>query len=90
MAASARLSASGFWQVSDAANLAPGLSARTYGWTARANVSFRVSRTFDLQSFLFYQSPLTVEEMYRMLYWSNARIAPRSELSSACRVRARR
>jgi hypothetical protein len=56
------VSASGFRQVSNAANLGPGLSAKTFGWTARTNASFRVSRTLDLQTLLSYQAPLTVEQ----------------------------
>lgn len=54
--------ASAYRQVSDAANLGPGLNAETYGWTARTNISLRVSRTFDLQTLLFYQAPMTVEQ----------------------------
>jgi hypothetical protein len=54
--------ASGFRQVSNAANLAPGLSARTFGWTARTNATFRVSSTVDLQTLLSYQAPMTVEQ----------------------------
>jgi hypothetical protein len=38
------------------------LSARTIGWTARTNVSFRVSKTFDMQGLAFYQAPMTVEQ----------------------------
>jgi outer membrane cobalamin receptor len=70
------MSASGFRQVSDAANLGPGLSARTLGWTARTNASFRVSRTFDLQTLLSYQAPLTVEQ---------GRVASRTRLTLAAR-----
>jgi outer membrane receptor for ferrienterochelin and colicin len=55
-------SASAFRQVSNAANLAPGLSAKTFGWTVRTNASFRASRTIDLQMLLFYQAPMTVEQ----------------------------
>jgi outer membrane receptor for ferrienterochelin and colicin len=54
--------ASGFRQVSNAANLSPGLSASTFGWTARTNASFRISSTVDLQTLLSYQAPMTVEQ----------------------------
>ena len=54
--------ASGFRQVSNAANLAPGLSAQTFGWTARTNATLHVSSTVDLQTLLFYQAPMTVEQ----------------------------
>jgi hypothetical protein len=53
---------SGFRQVSDAANLSPGFSARTYGWTARTNATFRVSSTVDVQTLLSYQAPMIVEQ----------------------------
>ncbi|MDQ6634545.1 MAG: TonB-dependent receptor [Gemmatimonadota bacterium] len=54
--------ASVFEQVSNASNLDPSLSARTLGWTARMNASYRATSTFDLQSLLFYQAPMTVEQ----------------------------
>ena len=54
--------ASGFRQVSNASNLDPSLSARTFGWTARTNASYRVSSTVDLQTFLFYRAAMTVEQ----------------------------
>lgn len=56
------MGASAFRQVSDASNLDPGLSARTFGWSARTNVSFKVSPTVDLQTLLFYRAPMTVEQ----------------------------
>jgi outer membrane cobalamin receptor len=54
--------ASAFRQVSDAANLGPGLSAKTFGWTARTNATFRASRSVDVQALLSYQAPMTVEQ----------------------------
>ena len=54
--------ASGFRQVSNAANLAPGLSAQTFGWTARTNATLHVSSAVDLQTLFFYQAPMTVEQ----------------------------
>ena len=53
---------SGFRQISDAANLSPGFSARTYGWTARTNATFRVSPTVAVQTLLSYQAPMIVEQ----------------------------
>ncbi|HXM37983.1 MAG TPA: TonB-dependent receptor [Gemmatimonadales bacterium] len=70
------VSASGFRQVSNAANLGPGLSAKTFGWTARTNASFRVSSTLDLQTLLSYQAPMTVEQ---------GRVASRMRLTVAAR-----
>jgi hypothetical protein len=54
--------ASAFRQVSDASNLGPGLSARTFGWTARTNATFRATSTVDLQALLSYQAAMTVEQ----------------------------
>ena len=56
------VSGSGFRQVTDAANLLPGLFARTFGWTARTNATFRASSTVDVQTLLSYQAPMTVEQ----------------------------
>jgi outer membrane cobalamin receptor len=70
------LSASAFRQVSDAANVAPGISAKTFGWNSRANLSYRVSRSIDVQSLLSYQAPMTVEQ---------GRIASRTRFSLAAR-----
>ncbi len=54
--------ASGFRQVSDAANLGAGLSADAFVWTARANIAWRVSRTLDVQGLVTYRAPQTVEQ----------------------------
>ena len=55
-------SASAYRQVSNASNLAQDFSVRTFGWSARTNASFRVSRTIDFQALLSYQAPMTVEQ----------------------------
>jgi hypothetical protein len=62
--------------VSDAANLSPGFSARTFGWTARTNAMFRVSSTVDVQTLLSYPAPMIVEQ---------GRNASRTRLSAAVR-----
>ena len=67
---------SGFRQISDAANLSPGFSARTFGWTARTNATFRLSSTVDVQTLLSYQAPMVVEQ---------GRNAARMRLSVAAR-----
>jgi len=54
--------ASAFRQVSNAANVADGLSIRTFGWRVRSNASLRVSSTQDLQALVSYQAPMTVEQ----------------------------
>ncbi|MEO8337396.1 MAG: outer membrane beta-barrel family protein [bacterium] len=56
------LGVSAFRQVSNASNLAPGLSARTFGWRARTNASYRVSSTVDLQTLISYQAAMDVEQ----------------------------
>lgn len=55
-------SASAFGTNSNAANIGTGLSIRTFGWRARANVSYRASKTVDAQALLSYQPALTVEQ----------------------------
>ncbi|MGH7605449.1 MAG: outer membrane beta-barrel family protein, partial [Gemmatimonadaceae bacterium] len=54
--------ASGFHQVSDAANLSPGFSAATFGWDARTNAMIRLSPTVDMQALISYRAPMTVEQ----------------------------
>src|SRR5467141_2383237 len=54
--------ASAFRQVSNASNLGPGLSAKTFGWTARTNTTIRIAPTVDVQALLSYQAPMTVEQ----------------------------
>ncbi len=68
--------ASVFRQVSNAANLDPALSARTFGWTARTNATFRAARGLDLQALVSYQAPMTVEQ---------GRISSRTRVSFAAR-----
>jgi hypothetical protein len=48
--------------MSNAANITPGLAARTVGWTARTNVSLRLNPSLDVQSLVFYRGPMTVEQ----------------------------
>jgi hypothetical protein len=55
-------SASAYRQVSNAANLGTGLSVRTFGWSARTNVTFRVSPSVDVQALFSYQAPMNVEQ----------------------------
>jgi hypothetical protein len=73
--------ASAFRQVSNAANLDPSLSARTFGWTARTNATLRVLRMLDVQSLLFYMAPMTVEQ---------GRAASRTRFSLAARQKLMR
>lgn len=73
------LGASAFRQVSNAANIAPGLSARTFGWTARTNVTYHASSTFDVQALLFYRGPMTMEQG-RMASQARINVAARKKL----------
>jgi outer membrane cobalamin receptor len=53
---------SAFRQVTNASNVAPDLSIRTFGWRARANGAYRVSSTVDVQALFTYQAAMTVEQ----------------------------
>ncbi|MEP6731295.1 MAG: TonB-dependent receptor [bacterium] len=53
---------SAFRQMSNASNVAPDLSIRTFGWRARANAAYRVSKTVDVQALFSYQAAMTVEQ----------------------------
>jgi len=68
--------ASAFRQVSNAANLAPGLNAKTFGLTTRTNLSLHVSSTLDMQALVSYQTPMIVEQ---------GRNASRTQVSFAAR-----
>jgi hypothetical protein len=54
--------ASAFHQVSNAANVTPGLSINAWGWRARANATMRFSKTMDVQGLVSYQPAMTVEQ----------------------------
>src|SRR5204862_5485613 len=56
------MGASAFRQVSNAANIGPGLNAKTFGWTARTNASYRFSPTLDMQAIISYRAATTVEQ----------------------------
>jgi outer membrane receptor for ferrienterochelin and colicin len=55
-------SASAFHQVSNAANVTPGLSINTFGYRVRTNATYRFSKTMDVQGLLSYQPAMTVEQ----------------------------
>ena len=54
--------ASAYKQVSNASNVANGLSINTFGWTARSNITFRLSGTVDAQALVSYQAPMDIEQ----------------------------
>jgi outer membrane cobalamin receptor len=53
---------SAYRQVSNASNVAPDLSISTFGWRARANGAYRVSKTVDVQALFSYQAAMNVEQ----------------------------
>ena len=53
---------SAFHQSTNASNVASNLSISTFGWRARANGAYRVSRTVDVQALFTYQAAMTVEQ----------------------------
>ena len=53
---------SAFRQVTNAANVTPNISIRTFGWRARANAAYRVSKAVDVQALFAYQAAMTVEQ----------------------------
>jgi len=53
---------SAYKQQSNASNLAPNLSLSTFGWSARTNVTFNISRTIDAQALVNYQAAQDVEQ----------------------------
>ena len=53
---------SSYKQVSNAANIAPGFSVNTFGWSVRTNVSYRFSKTVDAQALINYQAAVNVEQ----------------------------
>ncbi len=54
--------ASAYHQVSNAANVTPGLSINAFGWRARANATMRFTNTLDVQALMSYQPAMTVEQ----------------------------
>ncbi|MEO7454758.1 MAG: TonB-dependent receptor [Gemmatimonadaceae bacterium] len=54
--------ASAYHQVSNAANVTPGLSINAFGWRARANATMKFSKTMDVQALVSYQPAMTVEQ----------------------------
>jgi outer membrane beta-barrel protein/carboxypeptidase family protein/TonB-dependent receptor-like protein len=49
-------------QQSNASNLAPNLSLSTFGWSARTNVTIKISGTVDAQALVNYQAAQDVEQ----------------------------
>ena len=53
---------SAYHQRNNASNLDPSLSASTFGWSARTNMAFRVSRKIDAQALVSYTGRATVDQ----------------------------
>jgi outer membrane receptor protein involved in Fe transport len=54
--------ASVFEQHTDAGNLANARSVKAFGWSARANASWKVTPLLDLQAFTMYRAPQKTEQ----------------------------
>lgn len=61
-----RLSAFGgfnaFQMQTDGSNVSPALNTDAFTWSARANVSFKVNPTLDVQGMYMYRAPMNVEQ----------------------------
>ena len=53
---------SAFQQVTDAANLSTDLSNKAFGWSTRANATWRINPTLDIQGFVMYRAPMDNEQ----------------------------
>lgn len=53
---------SAFRQVTDATNISTDLTSSAFGWSARANATFRVTPRLDAQGFLMYRAPMNTEQ----------------------------
>lgn len=56
------LGSSAFRQTSNASNVASNLSFSTFGWRTRANGTYRVSNTMDVQALFTYHAAMRVEQ----------------------------
>lgn len=71
--------ASVFEQNTDAGNLANARSVRALGWSTRANASWKVTPTLDLQAFGSYRAPIKTEQG-RMSRFAMTNLAVRQKL----------
>jgi outer membrane receptor protein involved in Fe transport len=72
--------ASVYEQRTDAANIAGARSVNAFGWSARANATWKVSPTFDLQAFTMYRAPQKTEQG-RMSRFAMTNLAVRHKLN---------
>ena len=70
---------SAFQQVTDASNLTTDASNKAFGWTARGNVTMKLSPTLDLQAFGMYRAPMNAE-LGRMRSMSMVNLALRQKV----------
>ena len=56
------VSGSTFKQSSNAANVGAGLSVSTFGWSARTNLSFRLTKAIDAQALVNYTAAMDIEQ----------------------------
>ncbi|MGZ8468143.1 MAG: TonB-dependent receptor domain-containing protein [Gemmatirosa sp.] len=71
--------ASVFEQQTDAGNLTGAASVRTFGWSARANGTWKVTPALDLQAFTMYRAPMKTEQG-RMSRFAMTNLAVRQKL----------
>lgn len=70
---------SAFEQRVDATNIASARSVRAFGWSARANATYKVTPKLDVQSFVMYRAPMKTEQG-RMSSFSFLNVALRQKL----------
>jgi outer membrane receptor protein involved in Fe transport len=71
--------ASVFEQQTDAGNLSGATSVRTFGWSARANATWKVTPALDLQAMSMYRAPMKTEQG-RMSRFAMTNLALRQKL----------
>jgi ferric enterobactin receptor len=71
--------ASVYEQQTDAANIAGARSVRAFGWSTRANATWKVTPSLDLQAFTMYRAPQKTEQG-RMSRFAMTNLAVRRKL----------
>ena len=70
---------SAFKQVTDGSNLSTDVSNDAFGWSARGNLTFKATRTLDIQSFVMYRAAMRTEQG-RMSAMTMTNVALRQKL----------
>jgi outer membrane receptor protein involved in Fe transport len=53
---------SAFQVVSDGSNVGTNISTNAFGWSSRANLTYRINRGMDVQGFYMYRAPMKMEQ----------------------------